>query len=206
MPFNYKIPDNIDPKLFECFYNEIFYEYEYDRFGVSVEPGDVVLDAGANIGLFTDYAIIRGAQKIISIEADVEIYKALRQNITSKKVLFKCGLVSDKVDDGHYNLEKIFKYFNLSTIDFAKIDIEGYEYDFILNSNTNFLNKIKKMAIEVHLFSNEHLHLTLNLIEKLSINGFKVYYYKAHPNTNLGLIYAQNESFSKLSPSHDADV
>lgn len=206
MPFNYKIPDNIDPKLFECFYNEIFYEYEYDRFGISVEPGDVVLDAGANIGLFTDYALIRGAQKIISIEADVEIYNTLRQNINSKKVLFECGLVSDKVDDGYYNLEKIFKYFSLSTIDFAKIDIEGYEYDFILNSNTNFLNKIKKMAIEVHLFSNEHLHLTLNLIEKLSINGFKVYYSKTHPNTNLGLIYAQNESFSKLSHSHDTDV
>ena len=154
-----------------------------------------MLDAGANIGLFTDYALIRGAQKIISIEADLEIYKTLRQNITSKKVLFRCGFVSDNVDDGHYNLEKIFKYFNLSTIDFAKIDIEGYEYDFILNSNTNYLNKIKKMAIEVHLFSNEHLHLTLNLIEKLSINGFKVYYYKAHPNTNLGLIYAKNELF-----------
>jgi nucleoside-diphosphate-sugar epimerase len=39
----------------------------------------------------------------------------------------------------NYNLERIFKDCNVDHIDFMKVDVDGYEYPFILNAIINFL-------------------------------------------------------------------
>ena len=50
--------------------NEVFVHRIYEGFGATISKGDVVLDCGANIGLFTLYAQqkIGSTGKIISIE------------------------------------------------------------------------------------------------------------------------------------------
>ena len=47
------------------FYKEIYKENEYNRFGVRIEKNDVVIDCGANIGIFSQYALDMGASKVI---------------------------------------------------------------------------------------------------------------------------------------------
>ena len=52
----------------------------YEPRGHQVQPGDIVLDCGANIGVFTKKALARGAKKVISIEPAPKTLEALRKN------------------------------------------------------------------------------------------------------------------------------
>lgn len=195
----YDIPEGIDPDLIRSFHKEIFYDHEYNRFGIFVEKNDIVLDAGANIGIFTDYALIMGAKKVIAIESDFNIYYSFRKNIVSDKVICKLGFVSNTESINKtipsYDLKQLFLKFDLRYIDFAKIDIEGHEYDLLINSDDYFLSRINKLAIEVHFNSDKDYARTLSIIEKLSKNNFNVFYDRPHPNYNLGMLYAKNNSF-----------
>ena len=180
-----------DLRAKESIYNEIWIDGEYDRFGVSVSNGDIVVDCGANIGIFSQYAIHKGAKEVYSYECGDEEYKYLKINTKNNNRIkvFK-GYVSDK----DYNVEKIINDNNLSHIDFLKIDIEGYEYDLILNEKDSFLKRVNKMAIELHNFgmfinSTEYYSKILNLIEKLSLCGFKISFEHIHKNTNLYMLY-----------------
>ncbi|MCC7174537.1 MAG: FkbM family methyltransferase [Bryobacterales bacterium] len=53
----------------------------YDSAGVSVQPDDVVLDCGANIGLYTLSALARGAALVIAIEPALDNVECLRRNL-----------------------------------------------------------------------------------------------------------------------------
>lgn len=57
-------------------YNEVFGAEVYG----DVRPGDVVIDVGANIGLFTKYAIDKGAVKVICFEPDPYNLEMLKEN------------------------------------------------------------------------------------------------------------------------------
>ena len=43
--------------VLDDFYREIFFEKEYDRYGAKVEEGDVVIDFGAFVGMFSHFAL-----------------------------------------------------------------------------------------------------------------------------------------------------
>jgi len=49
-----------------------------------VKPGDIVLDCGAHVGVFTDIALRRGASKVVSIEPDPTNLECLRRNFPSE--------------------------------------------------------------------------------------------------------------------------
>jgi len=52
----------------------------YDGAEVSVKPGDVVLDCGANVGVFTRTALNRGAGLVVAIEPAPATVECLRRN------------------------------------------------------------------------------------------------------------------------------
>lgn len=52
----------------------------YDGDEVAVRPGDVVLDCGANVGVFTRTALSRGARLVVSIEPAPDTVECLRRN------------------------------------------------------------------------------------------------------------------------------
>ena len=57
---------NDDIKLnYEKYYREIWEDKEYFRHGLEIKEGDVVLDLGASIGLFSLLALEKKAKKII---------------------------------------------------------------------------------------------------------------------------------------------
>jgi FkbM family methyltransferase len=56
----------------------------YDTDDVAVKRGDVVLDCGANVGVFTRTALNRGAQLVVSIEPAPATVECLRRNFADE--------------------------------------------------------------------------------------------------------------------------
>jgi amino acid adenylation domain-containing protein/FkbM family methyltransferase len=66
----------------EFLYREIFERQAYFRHGISIRPGDVVFDVGANIGLFTLRAHLAAADvRIYAFEPNPAAFRALRDNV-----------------------------------------------------------------------------------------------------------------------------
>ena len=94
--------------LSKAFYEEIWSGNEYNQFGICVEKGDIVLDAGSHIGIFTDYALFNGAKTVFSFEAREEIYSAYVENFptNSLNVISKLGKIG--VGDDCLDFRNIF--------------------------------------------------------------------------------------------------
>jgi FkbM family methyltransferase len=87
--------DPFDYSAWWSFY-EIFIKKEYDL----VKEGDFVVDIGANIGLFSLFAALKGASKILSIEPDKKNCVHLKENLNQfPEVTIIEEAVSDK--DGY---------------------------------------------------------------------------------------------------------
>jgi len=200
--------------IFNSFYKEIWEDNEYDRHGILIEAGDIVVDLGASIGIFSQYAISKKASKVYSFECLDEHFKYLLENTKDTKSIVPIyGLISadsDCINFGScvsnqykglslsrtsYNLENIFTSNKIDYVDFMKVDIEGFEYDFLLNANDVYFNKVKKWAIELHVWgmyrntADEYIKV-MQLIEKFTLNGYKVYCEQIHKNMCLYMLYA----------------
>ena len=197
----YITPEGTDINLFISFHKEIWIENEYNRFGINVRDGDVVFDCGASIGLFTNYALVRGASKVISIEYLEDTYNCLVKNIDQpNKVTAINGAVSDR--DGskpyqredlmHYSFDRLMRENNIDFVDFAKVDIENWEYPLILNMPDETMRKVDRWAIEVHSLSiPARLTKVLEIIEKFSKNGFVCNYEHIHKKNTIAMLYAK---------------
>jgi len=102
LPFS---EDNPDPdEAIRCFFsisNEIFYSniYKLDKL---LDDNDVIIDGGANIGLFSLYAkSLKENVSCLVFEPEVRNFQALEKNLRDYEniKLFKEGL-SDKVSEG----------------------------------------------------------------------------------------------------------
>ena len=185
-----------DVSTFNNFYNEIWNENEYNRYGVCVSEGDVVVDLGASVGIFSQYANSMGASKIYSFECLEERYELIKENCkNAENIKPILGLVGKDTGGNNYNLERIFFDLQLDKIDFLKVDIEGFEYDFIFNASDFLLNKVSKWAIEFHIWgmyqnrNDEYINF-LHIMERFSKNGFKLSVERIHTNTVLYMLYA----------------
>lgn len=56
----------------------------YDEGEAAVKPGDVVLDCGAHVGVFTRTALKRGARIVVAIEPAPENLECLRRNFSNE--------------------------------------------------------------------------------------------------------------------------
>jgi FkbM family methyltransferase len=81
----------------EFIYREIVGDRCYEQHGVSLEPGAVVLDAGANIGLFALYVdrLLEGACKIFAFEPIPATFHFLEEN-ARQHGLFERGVLVAK--------------------------------------------------------------------------------------------------------------
>ena len=185
--------------LTQSFQREIYTENEYNRFGIKIEPGDIVLDCGGNVGIFSQYAFDMGAKEVYSYECDEPHFKCLIQNITHSNFKPTLGFVSHD----HYNLSTILTQHNLQKINFAKIDIEGAEWEFFLKMDDQDLIKVDKWAIEFHtsffnLGYNDNFKLNrlwdfLKIFEKFSINNYNIYFEHIHKGWDIVMLYAKKK-------------
>ena len=198
-------------KIFKCppgqeeltsnFQREIYLENEYNRFGIKVEQGDVVLDAGGNVGIFTQYAFDMGASQVLAYECDEPHFKCYEENITDDRAKCTMGFVGH----GHYDLAKIFEqHHHVDEIDFAKIDIEGAEWHLFKHMKVEDMRRVKKWAIEFHThYSNpnvnnkdkaSNLWSFLEILELFCVNGYEIKYEHIHKGWDVVHLYAVRKS------------
>lgn len=139
------------------------------------ENCDIFVDLGANCGLSSYFAYLRGAKKIFAFEPSPKEAKAYLMNNIPNSVLYQFA-VSDTV--GFQNLtsvwdlnnnqqdDKFQKRISSSTycvtldylfqqnvfekIDFLKIDVEGHEYNVFEGLSDKNLSKVKNISLEIH--------------------------------------------------------
>lgn len=188
------------------FYKEIFYDGEYDKYGAKVEEGDIVVDCGAFVGMFSHFALTKGAHKVYSIEADYSHYKCLVENTKhTNKIQCYHGYVSDKMNTKErYNVERIMTDNTIQRIDYLKIDIEGAEWPLLMNMPLSTLRKVRKWACEMHLdwstrdtkwehgrdFDGHKLTKLLRIMERFTKEGWKVAVEHIHREYNIIMLYA----------------
>jgi len=159
---------------------EIFIENCYGLDNISFKEGDVIIDIGAHIGVFSIYLAKKFPEvKILAFEPSEIIYNLLLKNILLNKVgnvkAFNLAVYRDSFSElnayfdefcsmasniffkkKYYNnvktisLDDIIKNNNISNVKLLKIDCEGSEYDIIYNSKLFSNENIEKLAIEIH--------------------------------------------------------
>ena len=146
---------------------------------VHVTPGDVVLDCGANIGVFTRVALDAGAAKVIAIEPAPENLACLRRNykdeITQGRVVVYPKGVWDKDDwltlhvDPHNSAADSFVIRREGAQDAANVP----------------LTTIDKMAAELGLDRVDFIKMDIEGAEVKALNGGRQTIARFHPRMAL---------------------
>lgn len=155
------------------FYNEFFVRKDYDWWYV-VQPGDVVVDLGACVGMMAADSLDKGASKVYMVEANRELLKTAIENVSEycmnepdPKVYPINAIIGTSDAEGCYvtkraplpadeldriSFKELIRQYGITKIDYLKCDIEGNEYD-VFNKDTleYCFNNVKHMAIEIHV-------------------------------------------------------
>jgi FkbM family methyltransferase len=137
---------------------------ELNAQGPGIQPGDIYLDLGANIGMSALRAEQSGASKLYCIEPDPGVYKALEMNKSDNWEIFNMAIAdyNGEIDipqwpdwgDNHsrpcFTLDTFFKFNNIQHIDYMKVDIEGHEIKTLPSIPKSVYDKISKLFIEFH--------------------------------------------------------
>jgi FkbM family methyltransferase len=159
----------------------------------------VAIDVGANVGLFTEYCLDAGFEKVYSIEPNPLAANEFRKmHSDNPNVIFEeIALTGDgedvnlSVDPGNTLVSSVAKTITdnsvlvksetlnslierVGEIDLLKIDIEGAEYDLLEKTNIESLAKSKNIILEFHDNSDGRVN---KLTEKLISADFSVKLY-----------------------------
>ena len=180
---------------------QVFLAGNYNPLLKHIKYGDIVIDAGANIGMFSLLASRRvGSEgKVIAVEPQKDNFNFLEQNIrinrlknirTINKALYSeddqvLGFEGNGVS-GHIsskNSENLVSSISLRSIVselsdqnfWVKMDIEGgEEFVFALNQDLSYLDKMNGIAYEIHSLNG--LVLLNDQLVKLGLIPSKVFY------------------------------
>ena len=195
-------------------YQEIFRDNIYER-RYKVKRGDVVIDVGANVGIFTlKVAKTVGRSGLcIAIEPEPINFKLLEENtkqynnvvrlqeaVGDAEGYVKLYLAETSVGHsikkdyglGHITvkmetLDRIVERFNIKKVDFIKIDTEGCEFE-VLKGSKKILSLFgPNLALECH--STQDLHKILNYLKHFGYE-YEVVSSESEFYPELKLIYA----------------
>jgi FkbM family methyltransferase len=180
-------------------YKEFFVEGIYS--GLNIDNLNVVIDIGANVGLFTKYMLYKNAKKVFCYEPNKSAFNCLFKNYQNNNSVFLNNLAvstnndklrlyldvnntlvssakrntSDFYDVDSITLKQILTQNNLEKVDLVKIDIEGMEYELIENLENEVFSKIYSFIIEYHdVESMDKSSGVKKLTKKLNENGYSV--------------------------------
>ena len=212
--------DSYNYQWHEMFNNYIYDDIgcDYERYGCYIKEGDVVLDLGANVGIFAYRAEIRGASKIISFEPLTPTFNCLIKNRGAKTLVYKMavgskdGWVNFKINADFTNTggatsvesamcgdiiyeEKSFsvdinKIFDglVEKIDFMKIDIEGGEVDVLNSISDENLSQLRCLSCEFHKTYEEFEDFQKNFVDRVNRLGFRSFILYQGEGNNLRTI------------------
>lgn len=179
-----------------------------------------ILDTGAHIGIFSIYSkIINPESEIIAVEPEPENYKLLKQNLKQNncqdvKTIRAALIAKNDLNTNLYisknthnhstlplsknciqvsaiNLEKLMEENKIKKIGLLKMDIEGAEFDIVLNIDNETWSKIRYALIEYHeTIKNKRTHLE-DIIRQ---HGFSVEHFPNKFNKRFGLLLCRNKN------------
>ncbi len=189
---------------------EIFQDEIYEKRGGPKE-GDIVLDIGAYVGMFTVKAskLVGETGLVVAIEPSEDNLSLLRQNtigrenvrIVGKAVSSSTGKAKLYISiaspchtliNSHkeyteietITIDEIVSQFELPRVDFIKIDAEGFEYEILKGADSVLSGKNLKLAIaSYHDLPNGEREMP-KIVSHLKERGFNVY-------TKSGYVYAK---------------
>lgn len=179
---------------------ELFVDKSYYFSTNSTEP--LIIDCGANIGMSVLYfKQLHPNSKVICFEPDKNLFEILKKNIQSynlsnveiiNKAIWKeenlvhfdaNGQVGGRIDQKNQGIPiKTIRLKNIlnQKIDFLKIDIEGAEYDVLMDCKDD-LHQVENIFIEYHSQPDSTQRLQA-ILEVLTHAGFRYYIKEAWPN------------------------
>jgi len=173
---------------------EIYIRKAYEHDNIKVKKDDVVVDLGANIGLFSLYSIMNGASKVYSVEASNNTFKSLYENVKNFNIKPLNAAISEGETKTFYlsnttgsssmykatnnveivnciTFEKFIQENNIEHINFLKIDIEGSEYEMFNKIDETYLrNNIDNIFLEYHVIENYSIN---DIKSKLQKNNYE---------------------------------
>lgn len=201
---DFQISDKIDLKLLEKFtdifkykdqnlyltlVSQIFILKIYEKFSINIEKNDIVVDIGANFGIFTYSAYYKGASKIYVCEPNPKLFAILEKHFINYKNIYldNCAISKecDYLDfilvneilnnsDGQRNcLKKYCENVQLSEKDYDKtVKVKAKSFmDFILS---NKIHKIDLLKIdceggEYDILNEDNAHYIKNNVDKIIV-------------------------------------
>ena len=173
---------------------EIFLEDHYPR--RLLRNASVVVDVGANIGLFSYYSRLHAsAARIFAFEADPKTFALLSENMRGLgvdclqravasfdgQIEFFSSPISGRSSsypvmgaaDGQsvkvstVRLSRFLKQADIRCVDFLKVDVEGAEYDVLLGDAELLNLDIKCLVVEVDRVPRDETYEFRSLVERL---------------------------------------
>ncbi len=180
------------------------------------ESGWIIVDAGANIGLYTLLAADANPKITIALEPDPRNYVKLRRNLRINRIssvkalpyalastnrccdfilsrdLFHSHIADGTVDQRAItvkavSLEHILTVFKLDHVDLLKLDVEGGEHDIITLQNEALTHGlVEKIVGELHGRKDD----VCALIEKLKTLDFRIEFLQNAETSTIHTRYA----------------
>jgi len=200
-----------ESKLWPVF-SDIWYHSSYTRH-FSIPRGALVVDVGANVGVFSVFAS-RTARLVYSLEPASANFSRLVSNVSGVEKIVPLNLacagqdgpaILDLTNDPvSFSLKTtalqpkqetveamcrgtFFERYRISHCDFLKLDCEGSEFDIILESEPSIFKRVSRIVMEYHDHLSEKFS-HYDLLERLESLGYQARAYS--PNGNLGMISA----------------
>lgn len=145
----------------------------YEKF-IQVQPNDIVVDVGASVGPFTYSILSKNPKSVYCIEPSRDLFCSLVRNTSKFSTKIPIVYINKAISNGKTEDVKVFSgneniyggvdefdYFGFSDfigeydithIDFLKMDCEGGEYDIFTDKNIDWIvNNVRNIAAEFHL-------------------------------------------------------
>jgi FkbM family methyltransferase len=199
-------------------FTEIWIENIYKKKNFDIKNNDIIIDIGANIGLFSLWAyqfckkgqiycyepnndnfIILEKNILENNLTNISAFKKIVSNTEGIRKLYQTndfgtnniyGSKNDSIDVQSITLEKIFDENKISNCSFLKMDCEGAEYEILLNLPESFFTKINKICLEYHNMT-ELNHNVNDLIKKLKSYKFIIEIFPT--SEQYGILFAQRD-------------
>jgi FkbM family methyltransferase len=193
-------------------FSDIWYHQSYTKH-CSIPSGSVVVDVGANVGVFSLFAA-RTARIVYALEPSSSNFSLLRSNTAQTKNIVALNLACAR-EDGQASLDlssdpvsfslvsangsncretveviglgTLFDRYKIERCDFLKLDCEGCEFEIILDSAPALIGRIERIVMEYHdHHSSQFSHS--DLLQSLEKLGYQAVSYNA--NGTHGMIAA----------------
>lgn len=137
--------------------------------GFEIHNNDIVIDLGANAGLFTTMAAVYG-RLVVAVEAQSEFLPVINANLSRNKCMERArldhalvgprtGMLSNEAVRAaatHWreppptlSVSEIIDKYALDQVDLLKVDIEGSEFD-AFAGDLAWLARVRRIVMEIH--------------------------------------------------------